>query len=74
MTYFSDDYELEFELYVERTRVSLDKVIQFYKEERSIKTQIMVHQEEKHEDGQPSIFIDPPQHPTQGENLMERIK
>ena len=35
---FSEDYELEFEVYVEKSRIALEKVVKEYKNERSLKS------------------------------------
>ena len=37
-TKFSDDYELEYEVYVEKSRIALEKVVREYKNERSLKS------------------------------------
>ena len=44
---FSDDYELEYEIYVEKSRIALEKVVKEYKNERSLKSPLRERPEEK---------------------------
>lgn len=37
-TFFSEDYELDFEIYVEKTRIALEKAIKEYQADRSGKS------------------------------------
>lgn len=42
---FSDDYELEFEIYVEKSRFALEKVVKDYKAERTLKSPLRERKE-----------------------------